>query len=1032
MNNEIQIFNHEEFGEIRTIEIDGQVYFVGLDVAKALGYKNPRSALNNRVDEEDKTVIPKKILKEFLSISEKYLENIPNRGLTVINESGYYSLVLARQINKKDNSEISQKIKRFQRWVTNEVLPTLRKTGTYSMNPPRIEENTTIHTKKLTIKADSVTVENANITNNYIEEKPQRSTSKKYKKGDIKIMDENQKNFLKNQLEDYLQRNGVDTSKKNGFPCLICGSKDGCFLVPEHNKQTWKCFSLKHSNYPKDSGDIIEYVKQLENVDFKRACEILSNMYGLDITDTTITSKPQLSQKEEKIRINLYNMALQNQPQAVDYLKSRGIIHADEIAQEFQIGFMPNYAYEFENDKPSKTTPAVIIPMSDTSYSWRSTTENLKKKSGTIIPLNLKTLTDTLKKWIFLVEGEFDMFSILDIAKDIPNCEFSAICLSSAVNLERFINTYIASNIQENIGLIIALDNDKEPNKNVTQALKKGLNSTMMRKIPCIVADVQSLYLGNKDSNEALNHNREGFKNSLLNQVEKAKTLDIKQYLNDCESLINSNKSTKKDISPQPEITFENIESTEVLEYMYNLTSEIDIAQYCNLLLEKAKMFHKSNFKSLLAPYRKKALEHLKKNKTQNLEDKPIHRCIDILENTPQYKGKIAFNEFTGNIMIDHTHKWTDTEFSKLVYEFEDFGITSERAITHAFNIVSARNTYHPIKDYLSSLKWDGIPRLDTLFIDFLGADDNEYTRKVSAITLIGAVARVYIPGIKFDTMTVLVGKQGTGKSTLFAKLGGEWFSDELNDLKGKEAYESLQGAWIIEIAELSALNHATIEEIKKFITKTIDHYRKPYARVPEDIKRQCIFVGTTNKSEFLKDETGNRRFYPIDINVIKATKSIWNDLTSDYVNQVWAEAMQRYLNKENIYIESTDPVLKYAEFQQRNHFNKDTLFVEIENYLNMLVPPNWNDFSFHERANFMLQDNKNPNIYTMERRSYICIREILIDLYPDDYSEDSKISRRDSDDIAKILEALGWYKNRTGRVKGLKNPQQMYFKSEI
>lgn len=101
MENNIQIFKHEEFGEIRTVEIDGKIYFVGLDVAKVLGYKNPRSALNNRVDEEDKTVISKKILKEFLSISEKYLENIPNRGLTVINESGYYSLVLARQTNKK-------------------------------------------------------------------------------------------------------------------------------------------------------------------------------------------------------------------------------------------------------------------------------------------------------------------------------------------------------------------------------------------------------------------------------------------------------------------------------------------------------------------------------------------------------------------------------------------------------------------------------------------------------------------------------------------------------------------------------------------------------------------------------------------------------------------------------------------------------------------------------------------------------------------------------------------------------------------
>ena len=341
-------------------------------------------------------------------------------------------------------------------------------------------------------------------------------------------------NQLHDKLTDYLQRKGVDTSKRNGFPCLICGSKDGCFLVPEHNNQVWKCFSLKHSSYPKDSGNVIEYVKQLENVDFKKACEILSNMYGVGIADTITQS----SQRKEKIRINLYNMALQNQHNAIDYLKSRGLIHALEIAKEFQVGFIPDYAYEFENNKPSKTTPAVIIPMSDTSYSWRSTTENLKKKSGAIVPLNLKALTDTSKRWIFLVEGEYDMFSILDVAKDIPNCEFSAICLSSAVNLEKFINTYIASNIQEDTGLIIALDNDKEPNQNVQQALKKGLNSAMMRKIPCVVAEVDALYLGFKDSNEALQHDRLAFQSALLDQVEKAKTLDINQYLDDCNKIL--------------------------------------------------------------------------------------------------------------------------------------------------------------------------------------------------------------------------------------------------------------------------------------------------------------------------------------------------------------------------------------------------------------------------------------------------------------------------------------------------------------
>lgn len=724
-----------------------------------------------------------------------------------------------------------------------------------------------------------------------------------------------------------------------------------------------------------------------------------------------------------------FNYALSNQDKAVDYLKQRGIVYAEDIARYFQLGYSQNFAYQFQDNTPVATTSAVIIPFSEHSYAWRSTTENLKKKKGNIVPLNVGVLGDTSKKYIFLVEGEFDLFSILDVTGDIPNCEFSAISVNSAVNLPKFIDTYIASNIQQDVRLIIALDSDMFTNANVKQFVDKGLNTAMKHKIPCVLADVQSLYLGTKDANDALKKDRQAFIQALTIEVEKNRNLDSSQYIANCDTLTNTPKSDNTPLPSYPEVTFENIDTPEVLEYVYKLQTEIDVAQYCNLLLEKAKTFHKSNFKSLLTPYRKKALEQLKKNKVQSLKDKPIHQCIDLLESNPNYKGKIAFNEFTGDIMIDRIHKWTDTEFSKLVYEFENFDITSERAITHAFNIVSAKNSYHPIKDYLKGLKWDGIPRVDTLFIDFLGAEDNLYTRKVSAITLIGAVARIHCPGVKFDTMPVLVGKQGTGKSTLFAKLGGQWFSDELNELKGKEAYESLQGAWIVEIAELSALNHSTIEEIKKFITKRIDHYRKPYARVPEDIPRQCIFVGTTNKAEFLKDETGNRRFYPIDIDTNRATKSVWNELTQEYIDQLWAEAMQRYLNNENIYIEPIDPILQYAETQQRTHFNKDTLFNEVENYLNMLVPPNWNELAFHERSDFMVRASKNPNIYATVRRSQICIREILIDLYPDDYNENSKISRRDSDEVAKVLETLGWYKNKTGRIKGLKNPQQIYVK---
>ena len=357
---------------------------------------------------------------------------------------------------------------------------------------------------------------------------------------------------IRGNLEDYLQRQGVDTSKRNGFACF-CGSKDGCFFVPKTNHERWKCFSEKHLSYEKSGGDIIEYVKQQNNVDFKQSCEILSEMYHIPV---------EVDNTPKKDHTNFYNQVLRNQHKAVDYLKLRGIIHADEIAQEFQIGYSDSYAYEFENNTPAKKTPAVIIPMSVESYSWRSTTKNLKKKSGTIYPLNLKCLKDNTIKWIFLVEGEYDMFSILDITKDIPNCDFSAICLSSAVNLEKFIDTHISENIRKNVGLIIALDNDKNPNENVKQATQKGVTSAKMHKIPCIVADVKALYLNQKDSNEALKFNREQFKKSLLNEVEKAKKLDITQYQKDCDTLIDK-------------VTLKELKKT-VKRYEWNYIGQID------------------------------------------------------------------------------------------------------------------------------------------------------------------------------------------------------------------------------------------------------------------------------------------------------------------------------------------------------------------------------------------------------------------------------------------------------------------------
>lgn len=188
--------------------------------------------------------------------------------------------------------------------------------------------------------------------------------------------------------------------------------------------------------------------------------------------------------------------------------------------------------------------------------------------------------------------------------------------------------------------------------------------------------------------------------------------------------------------------------------------------------------------------------------------------------------------------------------------------LASVENISHICNIIADTHRYHPIKEYIESTHWDGISRIQTVFIDFLGATDNIYTKNVAIMSFVGAVARVYVPGIKFDTCTMLVGKQGTNKSKFLSKIAvnPDWFTDGVTTFDGKEFYESIQGKWIIELGEGTAFQKSIKERTKQAIASQQDFYRKPYGRNPEVRKRQCVFFGTTNNYDFLKDETGDRR----------------------------------------------------------------------------------------------------------------------------------------------------------------------------
>src|SRR5699024_7182513 len=200
-------------------------------------------------------------------------------------------------------------------------------------------------------------------------------------------------------------------------------------------------------------------------------------------------------------------------------------------------------------------------------------------------------------------------------------------------------------------------------------------------------------------------------------------------------------------------------------------------------------------------------------------------------------------------------------------------------------------------------------------------------------IMLVGAVARIFEPGIKFDTALILIGSQGVGKSYVLSRLGGDWFNESINSFKGDEALMKLRNSWIIELAELSAMKSSEVEEVKGFISATIDTYRPKYSRNIARFPRQCVFFGSTNNYEFLKDRTGNRRFLPLPVNKDSRKMNPFEELTDEYVNQVWSEAYHLYKQGTPIHITNEAVQIK-AEYLQKEHMSDDGLSGVIDEYI--------------------------------------------------------------------------------------------------
>jgi predicted P-loop ATPase len=378
---------------------------------------------------------------------------------------------------------------------------------------------------------------------------------------------------------------------------------------------------------------------------------------------------------------------------------------------------------------------------------------------------------------------------------------------------------------------------------------------------------------------------------------------------------------------------------------------------------------------------------------------------------------------------------WNDSDNAALkVYLSNKYGIYSPTKTKDAILAVAAERSYHPIKEYLDHLpEWDGTLRVETLLIDYFNATDNSYTRAVTRKMMVAAVARIVQPGTKFDSVLILNGPQGIGKSTFFAKLAGDWFSDSLTltDMKDKAGPEKLQGYWILELGELAGMRKTDVEVVKSFISRSDDKYRASYGVNVESHPRQCIIVGSTNaESGFLRDITGNRRFWPVRISGDGKRKA-WQMSVYD-VEQIWAETLVLYAKGEKLYLEGSD--VELATNEQADAMESDEREGLVRTYLDTLLPDEWNALSLYERRNYLngSEFGGESRVGTVER-TLVCNMEIWCECFGRDASA---MKPADSYAIAGIMKKINGWNKYQGNKNGTSNfplygRQRCYEKNE-
>ena len=397
-----------------------------------------------------------------------------------------------------------------------------------------------------------------------------------------------------------------------------------------------------------------------------------------------------------------------------------------------------------------------------------------------------------------------------------------------------------------------------------------------------------------------------------------------------------------------------------------------------------------------------------------------IENVVLILTHDPRLSGCLAYDEMATNIVarrdlpwrkVSSSAQWIDSDDAALRYFLERvYGLTGKDRIFDAVNVVAQQASFHPVRDYLDGCTWDGVPRVETLLIDYMGAEDTEYTRTVTRKVLAAAVARIYRPGCKFDHMLTLRGAQGLGKSSFIGILGGKWYSDSFTAVQGKESFEQLHGVWIMEVGELAGMKKAEVEAIKQFITKRTDRFRPAYGRRLQEFPRQCILVGSTNESQFLRDTTGNRRFWVVDT-PNEPPRDFWEELTPEAVAQIWAEAVDLYKKGERLYL--SKEMEKVAREVQKTYEEENPRAGLIAEYLDRLLPEDWEDKDLYARRQWL----ESPAQGTIQRTA-VCTLEIWAEALN---GNPDKLDRYAGKEIRDIMAGMTDWRHRGAKTRTLK-----------